>query len=937
MDIVNAMRSFLPLSIICMMLCLTCGALGAGTPPGTAQVVWYHSPVDGSEQAYGVYVPAVTAPLGGYPAVFHAHGYGWSVSTGFSDWQRAWADSHRWVLINLNARGPQFYEGIGEVATLEVVADATRRFGLDPDRLYITGASMGGTAALRHGVRHPYTFAAAAGVDGWSDYRLWHHHWYARADMRDCIEEFRRPLLQEASPLYWAERGQWGAVKTIVDGRDTTVWPENGLQLFRALLDFQAADRSFDGELALNYDKGHGGGYDLRAIYDFFNGRRRVSAPTRFHNRTYLLKHGQMYWGRIDRMRMFGLPATLASSVRAQTLSVRTGNVDRFTLQLGAAPVAPDELVDVYADGLYCYAGPPGEVCFEALRDCTGALVEWVQVAPAAEPVAQKNPDIAGPIGDVLTRPFTVAYGTAGRAAMTALHRREAQAFCDGWRAFMVRRGAAPDAIGPYPEGELPPGAMSTRSLVLFGTLETSSLLHKADSAASLPVIVGEDYVRVRDPRYGDRTWYGSEFGSFVCTPNPLCDGRHHLLVAKGQFATKADGTGLQGLQYDMEKLPWGYPDYVVFNTDQTQLPHVLNVNNKPEVTCYEAAYFVEHGYFDDRWHVRRELDLDRALDDKPEGLGFVHVDEVRAAADGAEARVVDAAGKPVRDARVTLTWERARYSRTGLTGEDGWVRLVGPRTPAPGPVTLTSVSATGAVHDFRADLATGSDGGALRIALAPRTAGLDASRLCRHSIAVTAHNRGSVPLAVSLTPNAPIGRWEPGSVEFSLGVGAKTTVNLQWYPTDDAVVPSGEYQLRLNARYATPDGRPGHAAALTYSHVSRCGKEPLSIGEATVADAPVDGPVTVSVTVRNSAEAQAQATVRCSIIPAGARVAGDDEYHYLEPKGVTVPGLSQVTVPWTLDASRDRLPIGMYEAVISSPGRPELTARVPFSVVDRP
>ena len=160
--------------------------------------------------------------------------------------------------------------------------------------------------------------------------------------------------------------------------------------------------------------------------------------------------------------------------------------------------------------------------------------------------------------------------------------------------------------------------------------------------------------------------------------------------------------------------------------------------------------------------------------------------------------------------------------------------------------------------------------------------------------------------------------------------------VSLQWYPTDDVTVPSGEYQLRLNARYRTPDGRPGHATALTYSHVSRCGRGPLSTGEATVADAPVESPVTVSVTIRNSTQAQAQATVRCSIIPAGARVAGDGEYHYLEPKGVTVPGLSQVTVPWTLDTSRNRLPIGKYEAVISSPGHPELTARVAFSVVDR-
>jgi hypothetical protein len=112
---------------------------------GTADVVWYRSPVDGSQQAYGIYVPANPPPPEGYPAVFHAHGYGWSVSSNFSQWQRDWADAHRWVLINLNARGPQFYECIGEVATLEVVRDATSRFGLDGRRLYITGASMGGT------------------------------------------------------------------------------------------------------------------------------------------------------------------------------------------------------------------------------------------------------------------------------------------------------------------------------------------------------------------------------------------------------------------------------------------------------------------------------------------------------------------------------------------------------------------------------------------------------------------------------------------------------------------------------------------------------------------------------------------------------------------------------------------------------------------------
>jgi hypothetical protein len=103
----------------------------------------------------------------------------------------------------------------------------------------MTGGSMGGTGALRHGLRHPDVFAAVMGVDGWTDFRLWHHHWYAREDYRDLIEEFRRPLLQAASPLYWAERGELGAIGHIVDGGDTVVLPENGLRLWRKLRDFQ--------------------------------------------------------------------------------------------------------------------------------------------------------------------------------------------------------------------------------------------------------------------------------------------------------------------------------------------------------------------------------------------------------------------------------------------------------------------------------------------------------------------------------------------------------------------------------------------------------------------------------------------------------------------------------------------------------------------------
>ena len=193
---------------------------------GLAQVIGYVSSLDQSVQQYGIYLPAAPAPSpAGYPAILHMHGYGWSVSAGFSDFQKRWAEDHGWVLINLNARGPQFYEGVGDVETRNVVRDAHERFGVDLGRLFLTGGSMGGTGAYRMGMRYPDLFAAVVGVDGWSDYREWHYHWYARTDQHSDIEEFRRPLLEAISPLYWAGRARWNAIQTSVSGRDNVVLP----------------------------------------------------------------------------------------------------------------------------------------------------------------------------------------------------------------------------------------------------------------------------------------------------------------------------------------------------------------------------------------------------------------------------------------------------------------------------------------------------------------------------------------------------------------------------------------------------------------------------------------------------------------------------------------------------------------------------------------
>ena len=62
------------------------------------------------------------------------------------------------------ARGSMDYRGIAERDVYDTLADVERRFPIDTDRVYLTGISMGGAAALRLALTRPDLWAAIAAV-----------------------------------------------------------------------------------------------------------------------------------------------------------------------------------------------------------------------------------------------------------------------------------------------------------------------------------------------------------------------------------------------------------------------------------------------------------------------------------------------------------------------------------------------------------------------------------------------------------------------------------------------------------------------------------------------------------------------------------------------------------------------------------------------------
>ncbi|MCD6359476.1 MAG: prolyl oligopeptidase family serine peptidase [Armatimonadetes bacterium] len=907
-----------------VLLALACVAARAD---GRAQLIEYRSPLDGSVQVYGVYLPDAPPPTGaGYPVVLHGHGYGWSVSARFSSFQKRWAEEHGWIIINLNARGPNFYEGVGDVETLNVIEDAAARFGIDRDRIYFTGGSMGGTGALRQGLRHPDVFAAVMGVDGWTDYRLWHWHWYARKDARDLIEEFRRPLLEAASPLYWATRGRWGATGHIVDGRDTVVLPENGLQLRERLYRLGVEDlNTYDQKVVYNPTLGHGRGNDYQTIYDYFLTRARTTGRGDFLVQTTVLPHGELYWGRIERFHVAGLSGWLEGRAEGRYVTADTGNLDRFTLLLKASPSAGEAEVEVWADGFRAYAGPPVTVTLEAERDAADRIIAWRRVTEAPRAPA-KTPGMCGPVGDAFLRPFAVAWGTMGEPAEVARHRAEAEQFARSWNAFMVH-GPGVTAV---PEDELTDADLTAKTLVIFGTIDTSRLLHRANLALELPVQVRRDRIIVRDPVQGDRRYVGEQFGALMCYPNPLNDLRTYLVVCNRRIYTKPDSKVPQLLGYDLEKLPWAYPDWLVFNNDQDELPFTLNVNNKPPVTCYEAAQFVEAGYFDDRWRVNRGLQLRRVCIQKPEPHKFVHIADLTLAEAGnrpaARVRITDSTGEPAGAARVTgRWWGDVERVRSAVTDEQGWCAF-------PAPVDdlsrmsfeVVNVMATGATYDWTADrarlLAPGwASPAQLRLTpaqLAPAATPLDPASLTLAVMNAAPERREVVVRLVGAD-----GRASPERARISLDAGGRGDVRFTWRPGGRRV---GLCRLRAEAAAVGPRG-VATASCVMPLRALPPPDDTVALTEVKGADMEFGQPWSITVKLTNlCSDRPVHVTVRCAILEAG---------RYPEAKTVQIAPGSVQTVTFVQEPGTPLLERGEYTVRAAVDGARGVTATGKFAV----
>jgi poly(3-hydroxybutyrate) depolymerase len=129
------------------------------------------SGIDRSVQYFGVapMIKGAGEPAGGKPALIltlhgaSVEGIGQARAYAPKDWA--------WIVAATNRRPYGFdWEDWGRLDALEVLAEASRLFGTDPARAYLTGHSMGGHGAWQVGATHPGLWAAIAPSAGWHSF-----------------------------------------------------------------------------------------------------------------------------------------------------------------------------------------------------------------------------------------------------------------------------------------------------------------------------------------------------------------------------------------------------------------------------------------------------------------------------------------------------------------------------------------------------------------------------------------------------------------------------------------------------------------------------------------------------------------------------------------------------------------------------------------------
>lgn len=520
--------------------------------PEQSRKVCYLSSVDSSCQYYAVLYPKDYDPSKRYALILSLHGAGVEAS-GQADAYRPkdWA----FVVAATNRRPFGFdWQDWGRIDALDVLDHALASLPVDRDRVLLTGHSMGGHGTWHVGLAHSDRFAAAAVEAGWPDIDLYVPTFTQRTaifanpvqvairDMAMRPDNVPAMLVNALDlPLFILHGGNDDDVPTI-HGRNFAEWLR------------ELSDRGRPGQLGYRFtykevpNRPHWWSYenglsclDDTDLMNFLKVQRRDPGPRHIRFRTADLgQSNRSYWAVIERVRIVGRDADIEAWATDSVITVRTANIDQFSLEPAGAPFFPGAVaVDIDGQRVGTRYSLPARLTFCATAN------GWVAGA-ARTPVLTKTPELYGPAKQAMMKPFLLVYGTSN-PSMTSFLRHSATQEALRW--WLVGNGTT----RVVPDTEVKSEDIKRMNLVLYGGPRENAVTNRI--ADRLPVRINAGRMSLGNYDLGD------SLAAMFVYPNPLNQNRLVLV----RMGTDADNTRLS-LFWGVASSGAGVPDYVIFD-----------------------------------------------------------------------------------------------------------------------------------------------------------------------------------------------------------------------------------------------------------------------------------------------------------------------------------------------------------------------------------
>ena len=440
-----------------------------GIRPGGVFRLAYRDPVDDSPQFCLAFLPTGYTPRRRWPMIVNLHGYNSSnpvyVKWGIDGRHNGWADTYGVIVIEPMGRYNTTFRGIGEADVLRCIDLAKTVLSVDDNRVYLTGASMGGGGAWLVGTRHPDLFAAIAPVFGGRDYH---------ADLTDqqaaALGPHDRYRLEIHSTLAQAESLLTTPVFINHGDQDDLVNVETSRYAVRTMQRW-----GYDVRYWEHPGVGHGGLGETDAMLRWLLSHKRTAAPTHVRLRAADVADASSHWVRVEQFLHPWQVANVDARVTGPNIiQLDTQNVARITLSPTARIIDPQQPIQVVwnSSDLRVVDLANGSVTLDA--------------AGYIAPPGGKTPAISGRLENVFATPFAIVVGTTSTDPSMQRFIRRAGDDLAGW--WQQSQHAMPRV---YRDTELPNAVRDRCSLVLLGGPDDNVVTRQL--ADRLPLLVSHN------------------------------------------------------------------------------------------------------------------------------------------------------------------------------------------------------------------------------------------------------------------------------------------------------------------------------------------------------------------------------------------------------------------------------------------------------------